>query len=90
MYEDKPFIARGWESETASDTAREVRVTFNAMGFIVYSSPAPNVWLRSLGKPPFLRRLPGSCRTALYLAVGSALVVVPLGGVRQLAGVARR
>lgn len=25
VYEDKPIIARGWESETAADTAKEVR-----------------------------------------------------------------
>lgn len=24
VYEDKPIIARGWESETAEETAREV------------------------------------------------------------------
>lgn len=25
VYEDKPIIARGWESETAEETAKEVK-----------------------------------------------------------------
>lgn len=25
VYEDKPIIARGWQSETAAETAREVK-----------------------------------------------------------------
>lgn len=31
VYEDKPIIARGWESETAEETAREVR-DYGAVG----------------------------------------------------------
>lgn len=27
VYEDKPIIARGWESETADETAREVKTS---------------------------------------------------------------
>lgn len=26
VYEDKPIIARGWESDTAAETAKEVKV----------------------------------------------------------------
>ncbi|CAM9322283.1 unnamed protein product, partial [Laminaria digitata] len=53
VYEDKPFIARGWGSETASDTAREVEgLTIKPeRPLVVMSMTRPR---RSFGCPPKL------------------------------------